>query len=50
MQCLAIARASGVRRIFFDGREWKYPEDIETVYQRLAGQFEEFGRPVEAVR
>jgi dCMP deaminase len=50
MQCLAIARASGVRRIFFDGEDWKYPEEIEVVYQRLAGQFDAFGRAVEKVR
>lgn len=44
LQCLATARASGVRRIFFDGEEWKYPEEIEAVYAKLAGEFEAFGR------
>jgi dCMP deaminase len=50
MQCLAIAKASGVRRIFFHGEDWKYPEEIEAVYQRLALEFNAFGRAVEAVR
>jgi dCMP deaminase len=44
MQCLAIARAAGVRRIFFDGEEWKYPEETEAVYATLASEFEAFGR------
>jgi dCMP deaminase len=50
MQCLAIARASGVRRVFFEGEDWKYPGEIEAVYQRLAGEFDAFGRAVEKVR
>lgn len=50
MQCLAISLASGVREIFFDGEDWKYQEEIESVYQRLAGQFDTFGRIVEKVR
>lgn len=44
MQCLAIAKASGVRRILFGGVDWKYPEEIEAVYTKLAGEFEVFGR------
>jgi dCMP deaminase len=49
LQCLAIAKASGVRRIFFHGEVWEYPEEIEAVYGGLAGQFEAFGRVDEEV-
>lgn len=50
LQCLAVARASGVRRIFFHGEDWKYPENLEAVYKQLTEQFEDFGRAVEEVR
>lgn len=44
MQCLAIAKAAGVRRVFFHGADWKYPEDTEAAYSGIAIQFEAFGR------
>lgn len=44
LQCLAIARASGILRILFHGEDWKYPEEIEAVYEKLANQFDTFGR------
>lgn len=44
LQCLAIARAAGVRGIFFAGEDWTYPAEIETVYARLARQFDCFER------
>jgi dCMP deaminase len=44
LQCLAIAKASGIRRIFFHGEDWKYPPEIEAVYATLAGEFEAFAR------
>src|SRR5947209_18300751 len=43
LQCLAIAKASGVRRIFFHGEDWKYRKEVEAVYQIFAAQFEAFG-------
>lgn len=44
LQCLAIARASGILRIFFHGEDWKYPKEIEAVYEKLTAQFDAFGR------
>jgi dCMP deaminase len=43
LQCLAIAKASGVRRIFY-GEDWKYSDEIEGVYRTLADQFVSFSR------
>jgi dCMP deaminase len=43
MQCLAIAKAAGVRRVFFHGADWKYPDETEAAYSALASQFEAFG-------
>lgn len=44
MQCLVIAHSAGVRKIFFHGVDWKYPEQTEAVYSALSRQFEAFGR------
>jgi dCMP deaminase len=44
LQCLAIARATGVHRVFFRGEDWKNPEEIEAAYARLAGEFDSFAR------
>jgi len=46
LQCLAIAKAAGVRRIYY-GETWSYPVEIEQVYQRLTGEFDAFIRIVE---
>lgn len=43
LQCLAIAKASGVRQIFY-GEDWKYSDEIERVYHTLANQFVSFSR------
>jgi dCMP deaminase len=44
LQCLAIAQASGIRRIFYSGEDWQYPDEIEKVYSGLSGQFDSFIR------
>lgn len=44
LQCLAIARASGILQVFFHGEDWRYPKEVEGVYARLASQFDAFGR------
>jgi dCMP deaminase len=46
LQCLAIARAAGVRGIVFD-EDWTYPEGFERTYRALADEFDFFG-PVAA--
>jgi dCMP deaminase len=42
LQCLAIAKASGVRKIFY-GEGWTYSDEIERVYLALSNQFDSFG-------
>jgi dCMP deaminase len=49
LQCLAIAKASGVREIFY-GEDWKYSDEIEKVYRTLSGQFDCFSRVAEMAR
>ncbi len=44
LQCLVIARASGVHKIFYSGEEWTYPDEIEQIYSALLGQFDSFTR------
>jgi len=46
LQCLAISRAAGVRRIFY-GEDWKYSEEIEGVYRTLSDEFDSFSRLIE---
>jgi dCMP deaminase len=46
LQCLAIAKASGVREIFY-GEDWTYSDEIEKVYCTLSAQFDSFTRVVE---
>ncbi len=43
LQCMAIARAAGVRKVFFGGEKWTYPPELEAVYLALARDFDEFG-------
>lgn len=47
LQCLVIAKASGVRGIFYAGEEWNYSDEIEKVYRTLCDQFDSFTRVVE---
>jgi len=47
LQCLAIAMASGVREIFYAGKDWNYPDEIEKVYRTLSDQFDSFSRVAE---
>lgn len=49
LQCLVIAKASGVCRIYYT-EDWSYPEDIETIYQTLADHFDSFVRIVEGAK
>ena len=44
LQCLVIAKASGVRKIFYAGKEWNYSDEIEKVYRTLSDQFDSFSR------
>ena len=44
LQCLVIAKASGVREIFYSGEEWTYPDEIEQIYHALCEQFDSFTR------
>jgi len=46
LQCLAIAKASGVREIFY-GEDWKYSDEIERVYCTLSDRFDSFTRVAE---
>ena len=39
-----IAKAAGVRKIFYSGEEWTYPDRIERVYRLLSEQFDSFTR------
>ena len=43
LQCLAVARASGVRDVYYR-EHWSYSEEIERVYQTLSAQFHSFSR------
>jgi dCMP deaminase len=43
LPCLALMRAAGVRRVYFD-EEWSYPERFESIYKQQAGEFDFFGR------
>ena len=47
LQCLAIARASGVREIYYAGEDWNYSEEIEKAYRTLSNQFDCFSRVAE---
>ncbi len=47
LQCLVIAKASGVRAIFYAGKEWGYSDEIEKVYRTLSDQFDSFSRVAE---
>ena len=42
LQCLAIAKASGVREIYYGGEHWNYSDEVEKVYRTLAEQFDCF--------
>ena len=42
LQCLAIAKAAGVHRIYFD-EDWAYPEEVEAVYRIRSDEFDFFG-------
>jgi len=44
LQCLAIARAAGVREILYWGEDWSYSGEIEKAYRRLSDQFDSFTR------
>ena len=44
LQCLAIARASGVREVLYWGEVWNYSPEIEKAYRRLSDQFDSFTR------
>jgi hypothetical protein len=42
-----IVKASGVRKIFYAGKQWNYSDDIEKVYRTLSDQFDSFSRVAE---
>jgi dCMP deaminase len=44
LQCLVIAKASGVREIFYSGEEWTYSDEIEQIYRAICDQFDSFTR------
>jgi dCMP deaminase len=44
LQCLAIAKAAGVREILYWGEDWSYSAEIEAAYRKLSGQFDSFMR------
>jgi dCMP deaminase len=46
LQCLVLAKAAGVREIFY-GEDWRYPDEIEKVYRTLSDQFDSFSRVTE---
>jgi tRNA(Arg) A34 adenosine deaminase TadA len=46
LQCLAIAKASGVREIIYE-EDWTYSEEIEKAYRTLSAQFNSFSRIAE---
>jgi len=47
LQCLAIAKASGVREVFYCGQDWNYSDEIERIYRTLSDQFDSFSRIAE---
>jgi dCMP deaminase len=47
LQCLAIAKASGVREVFYCGQDWNYSDEIEGIYRTLSDQFDSFRRIAE---
>jgi deoxycytidylate deaminase len=49
LQCLAIAKAAGVREIFFS-EDWTVPKQIEGVYGALSSQFDSFSQMAEETR
>jgi dCMP deaminase len=44
LQCLAIARASGIRIVYYSGEDWTYPIEIEKIYRALSDAFDTFSR------
>ena len=44
IQCLVIAKSSGVREVYYSGKDWNYSAEIEAAYRRLADQFDSFSR------
>lgn len=44
LQCLAICKAAGVREVYYSGKEWTYPAEIEKIYHVLSDQFAVFSR------
>jgi dCMP deaminase len=47
LQCLAIAKASGIREVYYSGKEWNYSAEMEKLYRTLSDQFESFSRIAE---
>jgi dCMP deaminase len=47
LQCLVIARASGIREIFYGGEMWNYSSGIEATYRAISDQFSSFTRIAE---
>jgi dCMP deaminase len=47
LQCLAVAKAGGVREVFYWGDNWTYPPEIEILYEKLSRQFDLFMRVAE---
>lgn len=46
LQCLAIAKAAGIRRIYF-GENWTYPDEVEAAYGTLSNEFASFSQIAE---
>jgi len=44
LQCLAVARAAGVRSLYYGGEKWTYSDELERMYHILAAQFDVFSR------
>lgn len=42
LQCLAIAKVSGVNEIYYAGQDWNYSDEIEKIYRTLSDQFDSF--------
>jgi dCMP deaminase len=47
LQCLSIAKASGIREVYYSGKDWSYSVELEEIYRMLTNQFDSFSRIAE---
>lgn len=47
LQCLLISKASGIREVYYTGKDWSYSPELEEIYRTLSEQFDSFSRIAE---